>query len=56
MSLKVLRFLLAAAALAAGLADAQLARPLLGRTVQSVIDELRVGEAGRERNRGKQKA
>ena len=44
MSLRVLRFLLAAAALAAGLADAQLARPLLGRTVQSVIDELR--EAG----------
>ena len=44
MSLKVLRFVLAAAALAAGLADAQLARPLQGRTVQSVIEELR--EAG----------
>jgi hypothetical protein len=44
MSLRVLRFLLAAAALAAGLADAQLARPLLGRAVQSVIEELR--EAG----------
>jgi len=44
MSLRVLRFLLAAAALAAGLADAQPTRPLLGRTVQSVIDELR--EAG----------
>jgi len=41
MSLRVLRFLLAAAALAAGLADAQLARPLLGRAVQSVIEELR---------------
>lgn len=41
MSLKVLRFVLAVAALAAGLADAQLARPLLGRTVQSVIEDMR---------------
>ena len=41
MSLRVFRFLIAAAALAAGLADAQLARPLLGRPVQSVIEELR---------------
>src|SRR5215510_3532370 len=41
MSLRVLRFLLAAAALTAGLVDAQPARPLLGRTVQSVIEELR---------------
>jgi hypothetical protein len=37
----VIRLLLAAAALAAGFADAQPARPLLGRTVQSVIEELR---------------
>jgi hypothetical protein len=41
MSLTGLRFLLFAVALAAGLVDAQLARPLLGRTVQSVIEELR---------------
>jgi hypothetical protein len=41
MSLKRLRFLLASIALAAGIVDAQLARPLMGRTVQSVIEELR---------------
>src|SRR5262245_20295771 len=41
MSFRVLRYLLAAAALTAGLVDAQLARPLVGRTVQSVIEELR---------------
>jgi outer membrane receptor protein involved in Fe transport len=41
MSLKSLRFLLAAIALAAGIVDAQLVRPLMGRTVQSVIEELR---------------
>jgi hypothetical protein len=33
--------LLAVVALTAGLVDAQLARPLLGRTVQSVVEELR---------------
>jgi outer membrane cobalamin receptor len=41
MSFKALRLLLAAAALAAGLLDAQLARPLSGRTVVSVLEELR---------------
>jgi hypothetical protein len=41
MSFRYLRVVLAVAALAAGLLDAQLARPLLGRTVQSVIEELR---------------
>ena len=41
MSLKVVRLLLAVAALAAGLVDAQLTRPLSGRTVQSVIEDLR---------------
>jgi outer membrane receptor protein involved in Fe transport len=40
MSLKAIHSLLAAAALAAGVAHAQVAAPLLGRTVQSVIDEL----------------
>jgi hypothetical protein len=41
MSFRVLRLALAVVALAAGLVDAQLARPLVGRTVQSVIEELR---------------
>ena len=45
MSLRALRFLVAAAALAAGAVDGQLARPLVGRTVQSVIEELRSGGA-----------
>ena len=45
MSLKAIRSLLAAAALAAGVAHAQVAVPLLGRTVQSVIDELRAAGA-----------
>jgi outer membrane receptor protein involved in Fe transport len=36
-----MRLLLAAVAFAAGLAHAQLSRPLLGRSVQSVIEELR---------------
>jgi outer membrane receptor protein involved in Fe transport len=36
-----MHWLLAAVACAAGLAHAQLARPLLGRTVQSVVEELR---------------
>jgi hypothetical protein len=39
---RYLRCLLVVVSLAAGLAGAQLARPLLGRTVQSVIEELRV--------------
>ena len=41
MSLKAMRLFLAAVAFAASLANAQLARPLLGRAVQSVIEELR---------------
>jgi outer membrane cobalamin receptor len=44
MSSKVARFLLVAVALGAGVVDAQPARPLAGRPVQSVIEELR--EAG----------
>ena len=43
MSLRALRFFVAAVALAAGAVDGQLARPLVGRTVQSVIEELRSG-------------
>jgi outer membrane receptor protein involved in Fe transport len=41
MSLRALRLFVAAAALAAGAVDGQLARPLVGRTVQSVIEDLR---------------
>ena len=41
MSLRALRLFVAVAALAAGLVDAQLARPLVGRAVQSVIEDLR---------------
>jgi hypothetical protein len=45
MSRKAICSLLAAAALAAGVAHGQVVPPLLGRTVQSVIEELRAGGA-----------
>lgn len=41
MSLKAMRLLLAALALAAGVAHGQLTRPLLGQSVQSVLERLR---------------
>src|SRR5262245_38367161 len=45
MSRNAMRLLLAAVALAASVAHGQLARPLLGKTVQSVLDELRTAGA-----------
>ena len=45
MSRNCLRLLLAAVALAASLVHAQPTRPLLGRSVQSVIEELRIAGA-----------
>jgi len=45
MSFKAMRLLLAAVALAAGVAHGQLTRPLLGQSVQSVLDELRAAGA-----------
>jgi hypothetical protein len=41
MSLKAMRLLLAAVALAAGVAHGQIVRPLLGQSVQAVIEQLR---------------
>jgi hypothetical protein len=45
MSRKAMRSLLAAVALAAGVAHGQVGPPLLGRTVQSVVEELRAAGA-----------
>src|SRR6185436_9330415 len=41
MSFKAMRLLLAAVALAAGVAHGQIVRPLLGQSVQAVIEALR---------------
>src|SRR6185503_8841273 len=45
MSFKAMRWLCAALALAAGVAHGQPARPLLGKSVQSVLEELRAAGA-----------
>src|SRR5262245_3687912 len=45
MSFKALRLLLAAVALVAGIAHGQIAQPLVGQSVQAVLDELRAAGA-----------